>query len=245
MNTKAENSKIKKMNEEVKESNTVIKAKIEKPKNLVSAVIHVMNSVKGVEKSMTVGMGKNSYKGVSDYDVKKVMSKAMAEAGLIILPVSVDPTINIERWIENTQYGDKQKQSVFTEVKTKYKLMHESGESEIIEGYGHGIDSMDKSAGKALTYSLKMVLLYTFLIPTGAIDDTDTDHSDDTPVKPVQPVKKEVIIEVGKPTLSDDRFTKACNTIDEGKYSIERLKKEYDLTEKQLNELDEWQKTKI
>ena len=114
MNTKAENSKIKKMIEEVKESNKVIKTKIEviktkieKPKNLVSAVIHVMNSVKGVEKSMTVGMGKNSYKGVSDFDVKKVMSKAMAEAGLIILPVSVDPTINIERWIEKVRFAKR------------------------------------------------------------------------------------------------------------------------------------------
>ena len=64
--------------------------------------------------------------------------------------------------------------------------MHESGESIEICGYGHGIDSQDKAAGKAQTYALKNALLYTFLTPVGAIEDTDSVHSDTIPVPPAK-----------------------------------------------------------
>lgn len=147
--------------------------------NLAKAIIKVMKDVKGVEKSMTVGSGNNSYKGVADKEVKEAYNKAMVDNGLCILPIEVDPTIHISRWEEETNYGKKQKQSVFTEVKTKYLLLHESGESKEITGYGHGIDSQDKGAGKATTYALKYALLYTFMTPTGKIDDADNTHSDD------------------------------------------------------------------
>jgi len=51
------------------------------------------------------------------------------------------------------------------------------------------VDSQDKGAGKATTYALKYALLYTFLIPTGKIDDADNSHSDETPAPPPQKVK--------------------------------------------------------
>lgn len=157
-------------------------------KNLAKAVIKVMKAVKSIDKGLEVGSGRNTYKGVADKDVKQVIGKAMQEAGLCILPLEVDPTTTIERWTEKTNYGDKQKQSILTEVKTKYLLLHESGESQIIEGYGHGIDSQDKGAGKATTYALKYALLYTFLTPTGHIDDTDAHASEDieAPYKPTE-----------------------------------------------------------
>lgn len=153
-------------------------------KNLVKAILAVMKDVENIDKNMTVGEGKNSYSGVSDKDVKIAVGKSMQKHGLVMLPIEIDPTVKIERWEEDTYYnsqksGVKVKQSVFTEVKTKYILMHESGESQIIEGYGHGVDSQDKSAGKATTYALKNTLLYSFLVPTGSIDDTDAKHSED------------------------------------------------------------------
>ena len=138
-----------------------------------------MTEVKGVEKGMTVGTGSASYKGVSDYDVKKIIGESMRKNGLSILPISVEPNTRVDRWEETNQYGTKQKQSVFTEVKTKYLLLHSSGESMELAGYGHGVDTQDKGAGKATTYALKYTLLYTFLTPTGAIDDADKEHSDE------------------------------------------------------------------
>lgn len=146
--------------------------------NLSKAIIAVMNDVKGIEKSMTVGEGRMSYKGVPDKEVKKIIGASMAKNGLAMLPIDVEANTKIERWEEADYNGKiKTKQSVFTEVKTKYLLLHTSGESLQISGYGHGVDSQDKGAGKATTYALKYALLYSFLVPTGDIDDADSMHS--------------------------------------------------------------------
>ena len=146
--------------------------------NLSKAIIAVMNDVKGIEKSMTVGEGRMSYKGVPDKEVKKIIGASMAKNGLSMLPIDVEANTKIERWEEADYSGKiKTKQSVFTEVKTKYLLLHTSGESLEISGYGHGVDSQDKGAGKATTYALKYALLYSFLVPTGDIDDADAMHS--------------------------------------------------------------------
>lgn len=163
---------------------------MENKANLAKAVIAVMKKVKGIEKSMQVGSGTMSYKGVPDQEVKKIIGDAMAENGLCILPIGVEAKTQIDRWEETSQYGVKQKQSVFTEATCQYLLLHESGESQVLQGYGQGVDSQDKSAGKATTYSLKYTLLYTFLVPTGKIDDADNTHSEETEVprnKPTTP----------------------------------------------------------
>jgi hypothetical protein len=163
--------------------------------NLAKAIIAVMQEVKGIEKSMTIGTGNSSYKGVPDQEVKKIIGESMAKHGLCILPIAVEPKIQIDRW-EETAFDNyqkkevtKQKQSVFTEVTTKYLLLHSSGESIELSGYGHGIDSQDKGAGKATTYALKYTMLYTFLVPTGKIDDADNTHSDSiqTPIQTPKP----------------------------------------------------------
>lgn len=151
-------------------------------KLITSAILAVMDEVKGIEKTMDVGTGQSSYKGVSDKVVKEVLRPAMIKHGLVIVPTAVEAKATTDRWEETNQYGTKQKQSTLTEVTTKYLLVHSSGESIELAGYGHGVDSQDKGAGKATTYALKMALLYTFLIPTGKIDDADTEHSDDIEV---------------------------------------------------------------
>lgn len=144
-----------------------------------------MNDVKGIEKSMTIGTGQMAYKGVPDKEVKKIIGQSMAKNGLCILPIGITPTIKIERWDELDYNGKmKAKQSVFTEVYSTFLLMHESGESQEICGYGHGVDPQDKGAGKATTYALKYALLYSFLVPTGDIDDTDAIHSNEIQTKP-------------------------------------------------------------
>lgn len=169
-------------------------------KNITKAIIAVIQEVKGIEKNTNVGAGNASYKGVSDKDVKQVIRAAMAKHGLAIVPTSVEATSTVHRWEEDTgRYGVKQKQSVFTEARTKYMLLHESGESIEVEGYGHGVDSQDKSAGKATTYALKYALLYTFLVPTGEIDDADANHSEEQEV-PKANAKKVAIKKEAEPT---------------------------------------------
>jgi len=177
---------------------------MEKKEGIHEAMIRVMKEVKNIDKSMTVGAGHNAYSGVADKDVKQAIGQSMANNGLTCVPIEIKPTVRIDRWEEKTNYGLKQKQSVFTEVLATYQITHaETKESINIMGYGHGQDAMDKSAGKATTYALKNALLYSFLVPTGAIDDTDKTHSNDIqapqktqPVKATQPqVSNEQAIE--------------------------------------------------
>ena len=157
-------------------------------KHLIEAVLNVMAEVEGIEKTMTIGTGNSAYKGVEDKEVKKIVGSSMRKNGLAIFPTKVTPTIKIERWEEPDNYSKqlKTKQSVFTEVIVDYILFHKSGESISLQGYGHGIDTQDKGAGKAMTYALKYILLYTFLVPTGKIDDADNTHSNDLPTKPTE-----------------------------------------------------------
>lgn len=187
--------------------------------NLAKAVIKVMKAVKGIEKSMTIGSGTNSYQGVPDKEVKKIIGEAMEEAGLCILPIGVEAKTQVDRWEETNSYGTKMKQSVFTEAVTRYLLLHESGESEVLEGYGHGVDSQDKSAGKSTTYALKYCLLYTFLVPTGKIDDADNTHSDaiETPQPKVTPPAASIDY---KKTLTD------CQDLNQLKNAFTALPKE-------------------
>jgi hypothetical protein len=148
--------------------------------NLHHAMVKVMQEVKNIEKGLTVGSGNFSYKGVSDKDVKQQIGQAMAKNGLTCVPIKFEPTTKIDRWEEEAYGKVKQKVSVFVEVLATFRITHaDTKESIDIVGYGHGQDNSDKAAGKATTYALKNALLYSFLVPTGEIDDTDNTHSND------------------------------------------------------------------
>lgn len=202
------------------------------PMGLHSAIVNVMKAVKNIDKAMTVGTGSSSYKGVADKDVKYIIGSAMAENNLTCLPIDIDQKIQIDRWTEETNYGPKAKQSVFTEVKARFLLTHSlTNESIEIVGYGHGIDSQDKSAGKATTYALKNALLYSFLVPTGHIDDTDKTHSDSMEV-PNSSQPKAL-------TLNEKQFIQAVGAINAGKYTVQYFFDKYSLTPEQINVLNE------
>ena len=189
-------------------------------KNISKAIIKVMSEVKGMEKNSNVGSGRNSYNGTKDQDVKEVFNEALERNGLCILPTAIEEETELSRWEEETDFGLKQKQSVFTKVKTKYLLLHESGESIELAGYGHGVDAQDKGAGKATTYALKNCLLYTFLTPVGKIDDTETTHSEDIPA----PVRK--------PKLNNEQLDRFLL---QDKKLIEAQKNNYSFTDEQKN----------
>jgi len=202
-------------------------------KNLSKAVIKVMKQVKGMEKNSRVGSGGAAYNGTKDQDVKEIFNDALAKNGLCILPVGIEEITDVSRWEEtNTWQGKetiKQKQSILTKVTTKYLLLHESGESVELAGYGHGIDPQDKGAGKATTYALKNCLLYTFLTPVGKIDDTETEHSDEKPVPPVKKATKATPQKAApKPNLTKEVFDRV---IVGSKEEIESTLKAYKMSE--------------
>lgn len=204
---------------------------INNSQTLHGSIINVMNDVKNIDKSLTVGDGKSSYKGVADKDVKLIIGQAMAKHNLTCIPIDIQPIVKVDRWSETQSYNgqnyEKSKQSIFTEVLVKYQITHAlTNESIIIVGYGHGVDSQDKSAGKATTYALKNALLYTFLVPTGSIDDTDKTHSNDIET----PSNKKI--------LTDERFKNALNALKNNEVSKDDLLK-FALTSEQLKKLNE------
>tara|TARA_R110002012_G_scaffold154093_2_gene314335 strand:+ start:2437 stop:3054 length:618 start_codon:yes stop_codon:yes gene_type:complete len=202
-------------------------------KNIAKAIIQVMKEVKGMEKNSNVGSGRNSYNGTKDQDVKEVFNDALAKNGLCILPIDIQEETQIDRWEQEYNGQKQQKQSVFTKVTTKYMLLHDSGESIELAGYGHGVDPQDKGAGKATTYALKNCLLYTFLTPVGKIDDTETTHSENIPTPaPKEPAKKQIFKEGG--------FDKALNS---DQKTILSVLSKYELTPDQKKQLTEKIKT--
>jgi hypothetical protein len=213
-------------------------------KHITQAMLNVMKAVQSVEKNKVVGTGTNSYKGVEDKDVKVAIRTAMIENELIIVPVSIEPKMQIERWEEVYNGQSKTKQSILTEVKTKYRIIHSSGESLDIEGYGHGQDSQDKSAGKATTYALKYALLYTFLVPTGDIDDADTVHSSAIPTPRQNDSQPRIPTPFDKPWLNktDAKWKEACEWLaakaekGEGEEALKAITERLEITYK-LNQV--------
>ncbi len=196
---------------------------------IAKAIIKVMQAVKGMEKNSKVGAGtSSSYNGTKDQDVKEVFNEELAKNGLCIMPINIEEHTQVDRWEEVDAYSKstpkdkKTKQSVFTKVKVKYLLLHTSGESIELMGYGHGVDTQDKGAGKATTYALKNCLLYTFLTPVGKIDDTETTHSEE--IKVPQKAEKPQLPEGG------EKFNAAKKWIDDGG-TIDDIEKKYTLTE--------------
>lgn len=186
-------------------------------KEISKAIIAVMKEVKNIEKGMSVGTGKSSYRAISDSMVRNEVKKSMTNNGLAIIPINVNATVRIDRWEEADSYNGgamKTKQSVFTEAHTKYLLLHESGESIEIAGYGHGVDTQDKGAGKATTYALKNAILDTFLIIKGDEMDPDKTHSDDIDIPQKPKVKtKEEIFEMVKRDIDNAKSIDDCIAI--------------------------------
>ena len=178
-------------------------------KELITAVNAVMAEAKSISKNSNVGTGRSSYKGVKDIDVKALLQPLMQKNQLAIFQTGMEVITEHEVWEQDYNGQAQRKKQVFTEVKSKYLLMHSSGQSVELAGLGHGIDSQDKGAGKAQTYALKMVLIYTFLVPVGDIDDTDNTHSNEYEV----PAKKQYQDDdVKKVWLSDAQHQKAIST---------------------------------
>lgn len=175
-------------------------------KSISKALIKVQQTVQNLEKNSRVGRGFNAYDGTKMFDVMQAFNSAMSDNGLNILTIDVQDDIRIERWEDSGRI----RQQIFCSVKTKYLLLHTSGETLELCGYGHGIDSQDKASAKALTYALKNTLINTFLTPVGKIEDTDSTHSDDIPVPQPKATAKKL------PSLPVQKYNDVAKFIREG-----------------------------
>jgi hypothetical protein len=168
---------------------------------LIEAVLNVMSEVNYLQKDDTVGTGSGSYKGISDEKVRNEIRKSMITHGLICVPIKIEKETKHERWQELDPYSKtgavKQKQQIFSDIVFTFRLYHTSGAHIEGQSSGHGIDSQDKSPGKAMTYAMKYFLLNIFMVPTG--EDTDKIHSMDIETPKISP--KTEVVTLPKPTV--------------------------------------------
>ena len=133
----------------------------------------VMCETEGIEKNLTVGFGGNSYKAVGEASVLNEIKPLLKKHGLVLFPIELD--VNEKLDVFPTAKGDTSR--LMTQIKAKYKIVDiDTGEFEILETIGNGVDTQDKASGKAMTYALKVLLQKTFMLFSG--EDTDNEHSD-------------------------------------------------------------------
>lgn len=138
----------------------------------------VMKDSEAIEKNMTVGSYGNTYKAVSEASVLNAVKPLLRKHGLILFPVKIESNDRVD--VFNTSKGESIR--LMTQIKATYKIVDpETGESELLETIGNGVDTQDKASGKAMTYAYKALLQKTFCLFSG--EDTDNEHSDDITAK--------------------------------------------------------------
>lgn len=145
---------------------------------LYEKIYNVMNDSAGLEKNLTVGSGANSYKAVGEKEVLNMLKPLFKKYKLIVFPVNGDISEQ-NNYYDTTFNGETTtKARNVTQLKVQFKIVDvETGESEMLVGFGNGADSQDKGSGKAFTYAFKTALSKTFMLFSG--EDTDNEHSDD------------------------------------------------------------------
>lgn len=212
--------------------------------NLWQKISKIMSEVNYVQKKMTVGEGRYSYKGLSSKDLYEKINESMVKWGV----VCVQKSFEFERFYYEGKgwdnYNKREKATFQREIIGTYngELINVDNptERQNISAVGQGIDSQDKASGKAQTYALKQALLNTFIIATGI--DTDNTHSDKlnddfSSKKPKEeeqkpftpPINKENPQIPKKEELNESHkhFKAVCDGLKEKKTTVEKLLSKY------------------
>lgn len=143
--------------------------------NIYEKICAITHEASNVAKGMEVKLPNGSYKAVSEGDVLNAIKPLLDKYKVIILP--------IHRQILNSPYltyhvENKEKYTFYARVKTEYKIVNVEEPNDFIttESYGDGVDAMDKSVGKAITYCDKYNLLKLFMLITGEDADNEASH---------------------------------------------------------------------
>jgi len=149
--------------------------------NIYQRMLNATAEINTVAKNLAVGVGKSQYKAVGEADVLAAVKPIEIKHGIYSYPFS-RKIIKDDVFVTKNDYGEKN--SFFVRVETVYRFVNTDNPEEFIDitTYGDGVDSMDKSPGKAMTYGDKYALLKAYKIQTG--DDPDQNPSGDLKNKP-------------------------------------------------------------
>ena len=204
---------------------------METSKNIFQRLSAITQELSMVAKNLEVGVGKSQYKAVGEADVLREVKPLEAKHGVYSYPFSrqIIESGTIEN--EKIDYQTKEKivqKSLFERIETIYRFVNVDNPAEYIDitTYGDGIDTQDKSVGKAMTYGDKYALMKAYKIITG--DDPDAKPSgalNNLQTKPAKPVSEETITKCNKLNIDlnnvakylkkpvemlDDEEVKAC-----------------------------------
>ena len=154
--------------------------------NIFEKMSAITAELQTVGKNMTVGVGNNKYKAVSERDILDAVKPLEAKHGIYSYPVSRE--VLESNLLENEKSFTDQKGNTtvtksttfMTRIKTVYRFVNVENPEEYIETttFAEGIDTQDKGSGKAMTYADKYALMKGYKISTG--DDPDQTESVET-----------------------------------------------------------------
>lgn len=143
--------------------------------NIYKKMSDITSELSAVAKNLEVSVGKNSYKAVGEADVLAAVKPLESKHGVYSYPSS---RRIVESMVMKTadSYG-RERQYQFVRIETEYTFVNidKPEETIVVTSYGDGVDSQDKAAGKAMTYSDKYALLKAYKIITG--EDPDQNAS--------------------------------------------------------------------
>lgn len=150
--------------------------------NIYEKLSAISVELSAVAKNLEVGVGQSKYKAVGEADVLRAVKPLEAKYKIYSYPVhrSIIESGTIES--EGLDFKTKErvvKKQLFERIEVTYRFINMEDPKEYIDiiSYGDGIDSQDKSVGKAMTYADKYALLKAYKIVTG--DDPDQEASED------------------------------------------------------------------
>lgn len=145
--------------------------------NIYEKLSKITSELSTVAKNLEVGVGQAKYKAVGEADVLRAIKPIEAKHGVYSYPLT--RTIVESGQIESVNYKGEVKKSLFERIETTYRFVNIEKPEEYIDitSYGDGIDTGDKSVGKAMTYADKYALMKAYKIITG--DDPDQNPSDE------------------------------------------------------------------
>lgn len=202
--------------------------------NIYEKLSKITNEITNVNKNLSVGVGKNSYKAVGEADVLYAVKQMEEKYKVYSYPydrkIVTDEVLEYEKEYDGKVTKGNQ---IFMRIETTYRFINIEKPEEYVDikSYGDGIDTQDKAPGKAMTYADKYALLKCYKIITG--DDPDQNASEKTnfkktTTKKVSTNREELIkyckennldvVEIGKKynltkTSTDDDYKKVLTTL--------------------------------
>jgi hypothetical protein len=176
--------------------------------NAVQAELATIGIVK--DKRNSQGAGYN-FRGIDD--VYNAIAPLLAKHGLCILPRVLTREC-VERQSKN---GGA---LFYITVEAEFDFVSsEDGTKHTVKTFGEAMDSGDKATNKAMSAAYKYACFQAFSIPTEAKEDADYQTHE------------------VKPTLTNARFAQAVERIKEGKYTTDKLRETFSLTQEQEDSL--------